>query len=338
MIDDRHLAKHNMTKEEYIALYGKDSVTSKETKEKLHRCWELMINNKDYDKFTSTYEKQIQEFLDNNNIKYHTHNRSILKNNEIDILLDDFPIAIEFDGNLWHTENFGKKDKFYHLNKTNICNQNNIDLIHIFEDELKYKKDLVFKMLGDILNINNKKQICEDMTFYEIKEITENDFEFFLDENSLQIFNKADKYIILCYRNEIICGISFNERNEKCIIVNNFNKISDVFPYSLIISYISQKYDKFNEIIGYADRRWYNKERNIYNSLNFIFLDYVEPIYYLYNKNNNKSIRFNRNDIEKFKNNFEIDEDITDVDKILNKINFDKIWNCGFIKYKLDLK
>ncbi|MFW6130771.1 MAG: hypothetical protein ACOC56_06250, partial [Atribacterota bacterium] len=53
---------------------------------------------------------------------------------ELDIYLPDFNIAIEYNGLYWHSELNGK-DRNYHLNKTNICENENIQLIHIFEDE-----------------------------------------------------------------------------------------------------------------------------------------------------------------------------------------------------------
>ncbi|MEI6219617.1 MAG: hypothetical protein WCP86_12010, partial [bacterium] len=41
-------------------------------------------------------------------------------------------MGIEVDGIIWHSELFGKKDKTYHLNKTNRSQTKNVDLIHIW--------------------------------------------------------------------------------------------------------------------------------------------------------------------------------------------------------------
>ena len=53
--------------------------------------------------------------------------------------MPDYKMVIEFDCLYWHSDN--QKDKNYHLNKTINCEKENIQLLHIFEDEWIYKKD-----------------------------------------------------------------------------------------------------------------------------------------------------------------------------------------------------
>jgi hypothetical protein len=43
------------------------------------------------------------------------------------------------------------KDKNYHLNKTELCEKNNIRLIHIFEDEWSLYKENIKKLLFEII-------------------------------------------------------------------------------------------------------------------------------------------------------------------------------------------
>jgi len=81
----------------------------------------------------STYEIEIKNFLKSKNIEYEINDRKILKGKEIDIYIPEYNLAIEFNGLYWHSEIY--KDKNYHLNKTEECLKNNIQLIHIFEDE-----------------------------------------------------------------------------------------------------------------------------------------------------------------------------------------------------------
>ena len=54
-------------------------------------------------------------------------------NKEIDIFIPSKNIGIEFNGLYWHTEE--KVGQNYHLDKTNLCEENGIQLLHIFEDE-----------------------------------------------------------------------------------------------------------------------------------------------------------------------------------------------------------
>ena len=61
---------------------------------------------------------------------------------EIDIYIPELNLGIEYNGTYWHSSK--KKEKDYHQRKYNICKQNCIDLIHIFEfeDLNKWKRKL----------------------------------------------------------------------------------------------------------------------------------------------------------------------------------------------------
>ena len=76
-----------------------------------------------------------------------TNTRKIIKPLELDFYLPDLKLAIEFNGTYWHSKNAGK-DKEYHLNKSILCREKGIRLIHIYEfekyqDQIKLLKDLI---------------------------------------------------------------------------------------------------------------------------------------------------------------------------------------------------
>lgn len=77
----------------------------------------------------------IENKLKERNNEYIKNERKIIYPYEIDLYIPDYNIGIEVNGNYWHSEIKGKKDKNYHLNKTIKCENKNIMLIHIFEDE-----------------------------------------------------------------------------------------------------------------------------------------------------------------------------------------------------------
>src|SRR6202012_2209178 len=64
----------------------------------------------------SSYETAIVQFLRNNGITVETNNRMMIKPLELDIVLPDYKIAIEFCGIYWHSER-NKSDPNYHYNK-----------------------------------------------------------------------------------------------------------------------------------------------------------------------------------------------------------------------------
>ena len=77
--------------------------------------------------FHSSDEKEIVEFI--RNLGFDCKNdRDILNGKEIDIYIDNVKIGFEYDGILWHSEIFGGKNKFYHVNKTDNCLCKNVHI------------------------------------------------------------------------------------------------------------------------------------------------------------------------------------------------------------------
>lgn len=96
----------------------------------------------------------ISEFY---NGKIFTNNRTVLDSGkELDIYLPDIKLAIEFDGLYWHSDKF--LDKNYHLRKTKECEEKEIHLIHIFEDEWINKKDIVKNKIIKLIYLLEKER------------------------------------------------------------------------------------------------------------------------------------------------------------------------------------
>lgn len=97
---------------------------------------------------TSTQEQIILKAIKKiYNGKIIQHNRKAIKPLELDIYLPDLNIAVEFNGNYWHSQS--KQCPIdYHLNKSIKCRQKNIRLIHIYQFE---DLDKQIKLLQDLI-------------------------------------------------------------------------------------------------------------------------------------------------------------------------------------------
>ncbi len=82
---------------------------------------------------TSIKEIEIRDFL-NHELNIETKKMKI-ENSEIDIFSPKHNIGIEHDGLFWHSEIQKRIHSSYHLNKTNLCENRNIQLLHFYEDE-----------------------------------------------------------------------------------------------------------------------------------------------------------------------------------------------------------
>jgi hypothetical protein len=99
-------------------------------------------------------EREIVEFIKSLGIaSIKQHDRTVLGGLELDILVPDKQIAIEFNGVFWHTEVGGNKSRTYHLKKTDACLAKNVRLLHIFDQEWESKQSLVKSMLAAQLGV-----------------------------------------------------------------------------------------------------------------------------------------------------------------------------------------
>ena len=98
------------------------------------------------------------------------HDRTIIGPYELDIVIDELKLAIEFDGDYWHStkcwlENHDNLDEYYnyHLNKVLEANKKGYRLIHIWESEWTNNKEEIKKKLIDILEGKENLTFTEDV-------------------------------------------------------------------------------------------------------------------------------------------------------------------------------
>lgn len=113
LTESHMLTKHNISLAEFRHMYPDVEIMSSNMREQIineQKSSNLVVSK---NRFISSYEKEIQKFLDQYNVKY-SANRQILEGKEIDILVPSQKIGIEFDGLRFHSEFFGKKSRSYH--------------------------------------------------------------------------------------------------------------------------------------------------------------------------------------------------------------------------------
>lgn len=105
--------------------------------------------------------------------------RSILNGKELDIVLPDLGIAIEYNGTYWHRED--KVGTTYHMNKTNQVEQFGYQLLHIKDYDWVNNKDIIKSMLMAKLGVLGSKVYARHCSIKHI------DFPVdFLNRNHIQ--------------------------------------------------------------------------------------------------------------------------------------------------------
>lgn len=110
--------------------------------------------NTQYIKTRSSFELEMEEFLKENNISFIQNARQQISPYELDFYLPDYNLAIECNGDYWHSSKF--KEKNYHYNKHKKCKEKNIHLIQINESDWNYNKEKFKELIKT--NINKKER------------------------------------------------------------------------------------------------------------------------------------------------------------------------------------
>lgn len=263
-------------------------------------------------------------------------NRSLLKEKrlEIDLYLPEINLAIELNGIYWHSESLGKY-KRYHLIKTEDCEKQNVQLIHIWDWEWIHKKPIIQSMLLNKLKLIPNKiyaRKCEIREIQDIKILRE-----FLENNHLQGYCNSKINLGLYYNDELVAIMTFGK--------NRFKKNSNEFELlrfcnklntnviggaSKLFSHFIKNYMKQNEvIISFADRKW--SQGNLYNNLGFIFDSYTNPSYFYWKGGNIlKRMSCQKHKLHKILPKF--DPLQSEYDNMLNN-GYRRVWDCGNLKF-----
>lgn len=283
----------------------------------------------------SIKEKEVIDFLSSLGLNVIKGDRDILNGKEIDILIPDFNIGIEFNGLYWHCEKYVDKD--YHLNKTNVCESKGIHLIHIFEDEWVNNKDIVKSRLKNLFKLTENKVYGRKCI---IKEVNTKDKTKFLNDNHIQGTIGSKVNLGLYYNDELVSMMTFGKGRVVMNGVKNewellrfCNKInhSVIGGASKLFKHFIKNYNP-KQLISYADRRW--SQGNLYDQLGFNKTHNSTPNYF-YVVNNEREHRF------KYRKNLLVEAGF-DIKKTEKEIMYGRkiyrIYDCGNLVYTYNNK
>jgi hypothetical protein len=261
------------------------------------------------------------------------HNKTILKGKEIDIYIPEKHIAIEFNGNYWHS----LKEKRYHQDKTIDCVKQKIRLIHIFEYE--WDNDIIQEKLKiylkTILNESEAKVIYARNT--NVHEINQDIAQEFLNKYHLQGY-ASSTINIGCYYNEQLIGMMtfgkprFNNSYEYEIVrLCWLPTIHVVGGLEKLFSYFLTKYNP-QSIITYVDISKFTGNSYLRIGFKLILPDPITKPNYVWVSHHGNTVkkRYQTQKADLVKNGLGT-EDQTE-DEIMESLGYYKIYDCGNIK------
>lgn len=281
----------------------------------------------------STGEKEVSDFLSDYTTNIILKDRSIISPYELDIVLPDKKLAIEYCGLYWHSELRGK-GRNYHLNKLNLCQKRGIRLITIFEDEWVFKKSIVKSRLSHILDLDNFKVIGARSC--RIKEIDTNSKNEFLINNHIQGSDISKIRLGAFYKGSLLAVMTFSKLSiakGSAPVLGNYelSRFCSRTDYR-VIGIASKLFKHFlrtssdcKSIISYADKRW--SEGDLYFKLGFDYESDTKPSYW-YSKNG--LVRYHRFGLRKAPHE---SPNLTELE-LRKSEGYYRIWDCGNLKFR----
>jgi hypothetical protein len=280
----------------------------------------------------SAGENEVADYIANLGINIIRNDNTFLgKSKEIDIYLPDQKVGIEYCGLYYHREGM-QTYKFNHNIKTNLADEKNIFLIHLFDKEWKEQKEIVKSRISGILGKN--KTIYAKNT--EIVQLHKYEKDKFLQETHIQGKDNSSIYFGLKYKDQIVSCMTFGHPRFN----KNYNwemlRFSSIL-YTHIVGGASKLLSHFRKIypgtiISYADRRW--SQGKLYYILGFNLDKVTEPSYHYYNVSTHafhNRLKFQK---YKLKDMPYYDEKLTE-EEIMMLNGYDRVWDAGQMRFVL---
>jgi hypothetical protein len=240
----------------------------------------------------SMAEEEIVNFLKSilPNTTIERRNRILIAPQELDILIPQKKVAIEFNGLIWHSDKFNT-DKKYHLNKTNECKNQGINLIHIFEDEWLFHKDTVKAKLKRILSIPTTIVSSNDCV---IKTVNPKEAKVFISENSLEPYHPSTCRYGLYYNDELLMLLGIKKETITNYVIKNDYSVTG--GLQRLINHISTTHN-LSVLNAYVDKRWHNTSE--LTNIGFEYVKDIKPIFYYISGRRRTNIKPQNGEINK---------------------------------------
>ena len=283
----------------------------------------------------STPEIQLVNFIEQNyNKEIILNSRGIINPYELDIYLPDINLAIEFNGLYWHSEL--NKEKGYHLMKTTMCNDNNIQLVHVWEDDWGNKKDIIKSMLLNKMGNTPNKIYARNC---KLGGVISKEYRNFLNENHIQGYSPASHSLGLYYKEELVSLMTFckprkmmgQEDIEGVLELSRFcNRLNTnvIGGASKLFKNFLNKND-IKEIFSFSDKSY--ASGNLYKILGFKY-SHQSKINYSWVINKQRKHRYNFTKYKLIELGY--DKDKSERDIMYEDVGSYRIWNCGQDKWR----
>lgn len=195
---------------------------------------------------------------------------------EIDIYIPELKIGIEYNGLYWHSE--ARKDKLYHLNKTEHFKKQGIRVIHVFEHEWRDRGAQVRSFLRSALGCNKvrigaRKLIYREASYAEAKAL--------LEITHIQGAPQSVDCAVGGYLGDrlvVLATFGKHHRDSSKTVLNRFVTAEDHTVSGALSKLTRMGVERFGKIVSWCDLRW--SSGNGYIKAGWVAEEILKPDYF----------------------------------------------------------
>lgn len=258
-----------------------------------------------------------------------TNDRTILKPKELDIYIPSKQLAIEYCGLYWHSDVHTRIDRSYHYKKMIDCQQKNIRLITLYENEWLLQQDVVKNKLRSILGYDSRESVYARHT--SVVELTPDVRSNFLSQYHIQGDGRATISYGLMKDTELVAVMAmvYTPSTGEWLINRYATSKRVQGGFSKLLSHFKRTND-WKTIVTFADRRW--SEGEMYLQQGFVVDNYLMPDYkYLHKGELVHKFNFRHKHLPKLLGG-QYDPDQSETENT-QRCGIPRVWDCGKIRY-----
>jgi endogenous inhibitor of DNA gyrase (YacG/DUF329 family) len=278
---------------------------------------------------TSSTQRQVCAFLRGLGVQVE-ENVKLIPPYDVDLWLPTLKIAVEVNGVFWHSELAGK-DRHYHTNKTSLCENIGVQLIHIFDTEWIRKPEVVQSRLASLIKRSSIRIFARRCTVVSLDRHQTNQF---FTRHHLQGDYPSQCNYGLMLDQSIVAAMSFCKSRYSSTTQYELLRFSNQLNTN-VVGGASKLMNAFivknspQSIISYSDRRW--GSGGLYKNIGFTKQEDARPNYHYFDRGGDTTKLLSRITFQKHKLAAKLQHFNPSLTEWENMVanGYDRIWDCG---------
>lgn len=273
----------------------------------------------------SKAEYKLTEVIESHGLEVIQSDRKILNGLELDLVIPEKKLAIEFNGIHWHSEAYGK-DRQYHANKTKLTNKAGYRLIHVWEDDYNENPEREIKFILSALGLDDRKSTYARKT--SISEIGTKVASEFLNKHHVQGSVGSSVKLGTFLGQELVGVTLFTKRKFGYELVRHANSIRVVGGLGKVVKHFHRQYE--TPIHSFCDLARHDGKS--YLAAGFVEAGKLQPDYkYAICGKREHKFGFRLNSIKtKFPEVYSPDKSEREM---MEEAGIPRVWDCGKARY-----